>query len=217
MHLSLHNYWRSSASYRVRIALALKELRYDYIAVSIKAGDDAQHADAYRKLNPQARVPVLQADDQILTQSMAILEWLDEVVPSPPLLPTNPYERAQVRALAQIIVADIQPLQNIGVTHHLATISVDQELITGWVRHWITRGLTAFEHQLTRGTPGVFCHRDSPSLADICLVPQCYAARRFGVDLRAFPSLLAIEQHCLVQDAFKRAAPENQPDAEKLT
>jgi maleylacetoacetate isomerase len=214
MHLTLHNYWRSSASYRIRIALALKELPYEYIGVSIQTGIDAQHEEAYRKLNPQARVPTLQANGQVLTQSMAILEWLDEVVPNPPLLPTDAFERAQVRALAQIIVADIQPLQNIAVTRHLATIGLDNKVITDWVKHWITRGLRVFEHQLTYATPGVFCHRDSPSLADICLIPQCYAARRFGVDLESFPTLLAIEQHCLAQDAFKRAAPENQPDAE---
>lgn len=214
MVLKLHNYWRSSASYRVRIALALKDLPYDYIAVPIKPGVDGQHAPDYLKRNPEARVPTLDADGQLLTQSMAILEWLDEAVPNPPLLPSDSWSRAQVRALAQIIVADIQPLQNLAVTRQLRTLGIDDEGVKQWLQHWITRGLTVFEQQLKRGQPGAFCHGSAPTLADICLVPQCYAARRFGVALDNFPTLLAIEQHCLSLAAFRQAAPEAQPDAE---
>lgn len=217
MMLKLHNYWRSSASYRVRIALALKNLPYDYIAVPIKPGVDGQHTLGYLKRNPEARVPSLEVGGQFLTQSMAILEWLDEGVPNPPLLPTDSWSRAQVRALAQIIVADIQPLQNLAVTRQLHTLGIDDEGVKQWLQHWITRGLTAFEQQLKRGKPGAFCHGSAPTLADICLVPQCYAARRFGVELDDFPMLLAIEQRCLTLAAFQHAAPEAQPDAEVLS
>lgn len=214
MRLRLHNYWRSSASYRVRIALELKHLGYEYIAVPIQPGIDAQRDNAYLARNPEGRVPTLEVDGYPLSQSMAILEWLDEAVPNPPLLPADPLDRAHVRGLAQLIVADIQPLQNLGVTRHLQTLGLDESQVATWTRHWITRGLTVFEQQLQRGRAGDFCHGQSPTLADICLIPQCYAARRFGVSLDDLPRVRAVEQRCLDLEAFRRASPEQQPDAE---
>ena len=217
MFLRLHNYWRSSASHRVRIALALKNLPYEYVAVPIKPGADAQHDSGYLKRNPEGRVPTLEANGHVLTQSMAILEWLDEVVPNPPLLPADPWDRAHVRGLTQLIVADIQPLQNLSAHRQLRALGINDAGITSWIHHWINRGLSAFEQQLVRGRPGPFCHGTAPTLADICLIPQCHAARRFGVSLAPFSLVSQIEQHCLSLECFQTAAPENQPDAEAAT
>lgn len=215
MQIRLHNYWRSSASYRVRIALALKNLPYEYVAVPIKPGTDAQQTPDYLGRNPEGRVPTLEADGHMLTQSMAILEWLDEVIPNPPLLPADPWERAHVRGLAQLIVADIQPLQNLSVSRQLHAIGVSEASVADWIHHWIARGLAAFEQQLTRGRHGPFCHGTTPTMADICLIPQCHAARRFGVSLQRYSRISAIEQHCLALECFRTAAPEQQPDAEQ--
>lgn len=214
MQLRLYNYWRSSASYRVRIALGLKDLAYDYVAVSIKPGADNQSAPSYLERNPEGRVPTLETEGHVLTQSMAILEWLEEAIPNPPLLPADIWERAHVRSLAQIIVADIQPLQNLAVTRQLHTSGFNDEQVAQWAQRWIKRGLTVFEQQLARGRPRDFCHGLSPTLADVCLIPQCYAARRFGITLEPFPKIMAIERRCLTLEAFAKAAPDQQPDAE---
>ncbi len=211
----LHGYWRSSATYRVRIALALKGLACEYRPVNIATDRSAQFAADYRSLNPEARVPTLEAEGAILTQSWAILEWLEERYPAPPLLPETPAARARVRSLAQLIVADIQPLQNLGVTEYLKQpLGADPQAVSGWLRHWISRGMAAFEAQLARdAATGRFCHGDTPTLADVCLVPQCYSARRFGVDPAAYPSISRIEAACQTLPAFAAAAPERQPDA----
>jgi maleylacetoacetate isomerase len=211
----LHGYWRSSATYRVRIALALKGLACEYRPVNIATDRSAQFAADYRSLNPEARVPTLEAEGAILTQSWAILEWLEERYPAPPLLPETPAARARVRALAQLIVADIQPLQNLGVTEYLKQpLGADPQAVSGWLRHWISRGMAAFEAQLARdAATGRFCHGDTPTLADVCLVPQCYSARRVGVDPAAYPSISRIEAACQTLPAFAAAAPELQPDA----
>jgi maleylpyruvate isomerase len=214
--LTLHTYYRSSAAYRVRIALALKGLPWTPAGVNLVRGGGEQHGEAYRRLNPQGRVPLLVDGDVTLSQSLAIIEYLDEVHPSPPLLPADAAGRARVRSLAQLIACDIQPLQNISVTRYLAReLQLGDAVVRAWQVHWISSGLAALERRLAEepGT-GRFMHGDTPTLADCCLVPQCYASRRFGVDTAAFPTLAAIEQRCLELEAFQSAAPERQPDAE---
>jgi len=214
--IRLYSFWRSSASYRVRIALAVKGVPYEYRAIDLKGGAGDQYGDAYLAVNPEARVPTLEVDGQRLTQSMAILEWIEETHPSPALLPRDAVERARVRSLAQLIVADIQPLQNVAVTRYLReTLKQEPPVVAAWLGEWIGRGMRALEERLAResGT-GRFCHGDTPTLADVCLVPQAYSARRFGVDTAPFPTITRIEQACNALAAFAAAAPERQPDAE---
>jgi maleylacetoacetate isomerase len=215
--LTLYTYFRSSAAYRVRIALNLKGLAYEPRFVHLLKGE--QRLPEYRALNPQARVPTLVDDGQALTQSLAIIEYLEETHPEPPLLPRNPWDRAQVRALAQIIACDIHPLNNLRVLDYLKnTFGHDEAARTTWIRHWIAEGFEAFEAHLARHATrhekgGRFCFGATPTLADICLVPQAFNARRFGCDLAAFPRIRAIEEHCLSLPAFRDAAPDRQPDA----
>jgi maleylacetoacetate isomerase len=213
--LRLHGYWRSSASYRVRIALQCKGLDFEYVPVHLVRSGGEQYSAEYRALNPQSRVPALETPDGVLTQSMAILEWLEEVYPEPALLPRNPGERARVRALAQIMVADVQPLQNTSVTRFLqGTLNVDDAALQVWFREWVGRGLRAFEEMLAQAPGGGdFCVGDAPTLADVCLVPQCHSARRFGVDPAVYPRIAHIERACCQLPAFQRAAPDRQPDA----
>ncbi len=213
--LRLYSYWRSSAAYRVRIALELKGLDYDYLPVHLVQDGGVQYSAAYREINPQARVPSLATPGGVLTQSMAIMEWLDETYPEPALLPADAYARAQVRGMAQLLVADIQPLQNLSVTGYLReTVHADEAAIKAWLQHWISRGLGAFEELLARQPhAGDFCLGATPTLADVCLVPQCYSSRRFGLDPAAWPRIARIEQACVALGAFQRAAPEQQPDA----
>ena len=213
--LRLYNYWRSSASHRVRIALQLKKLDYEYLPVDLRQGGGEQFSAAYRALNPQSRVPALETPDGVLTQSMAILEWLEETYPQPPLLPTTAHERARVRAMAQILVADVQPLQNLSVTRYLKeSLHVDDAAVTRWLHEWIGRGLATLEDMLGRGgAGGDFCHGTRPTLADVCLVPQCEGARRFGVELTAYPRIARIDTACAGLAPFQRAAPTAQPDA----
>jgi maleylpyruvate isomerase len=213
--LRLYNYWRSSASHRVRIALQLKGLDYEYVAVNLGAGEGEQFSAAYRALNPQSRVPALETPDGILTQSMAILEWLEEAHPEPPLLPRARGERARVRAMAQILVADVQPLQNQSVTRYLqGTLQLDSAAVKAWLREWVGRGLSALEEMLAREPlQGAFCLGTQPTIADVCLVPQCASARRFGVDLADYPRVRAVDEACSAIAAFERAAPQQQLDA----
>jgi maleylacetoacetate isomerase len=215
--LRLYSYWRSSAAYRVRLALEYKGLPFDYLPVHLLRDGGEQFGADYLRVNPQSRVPALEVGGEVLTQSMAILEWLDEAWPDTPrLLPGSALERARVRSLAQLIVADIQPLQNTAVVRVLREQhGFSDEQVKGWMREWIGRGLRALEQRLERepGT-GRFCHGDLPTLADVCLVPQCYASRRFGVDPAQFPRIAAIDAACGEIEAFQRAAPERQPDAE---
>jgi maleylacetoacetate isomerase len=216
--LRLYSYWRSSAAYRVRIALAIKGLAYEYVPVHLLAGGGEQFLPAYTVLNPQARVPTLVTPEGTLTQSMAILEWLEEWRPEPALLPANRAARARVRAMAQLLVADMQPLQNVATGRALRSrFAADDAAITLWRQDWAQRGFAALEQLLAREPmQGAFCVGDAPSFADVCLVPQCYSARRFGVEFAAWPRLAAIEQRCLALDAFRAAAPEQQPDAQTL-
>jgi maleylacetoacetate isomerase len=214
--LRLYNYWRSSASYRVRIALELKGLSYEYLPVHLLADGGQQFTPAYRALNPQARVPALETPDGVLTQSMAIIEWLEETYPQPALLPRTPGLRARARALAQILIADVQPLQNQSVTAYLQReLQVDQIALKAWLRHWIGTGLGAVEELLGQESGrGDFCVGDTPTVADVCLVPQCASSRRFGVDPADYPRIARIERSCNAIAAFQRAAPARQPDAE---
>jgi maleylpyruvate isomerase len=212
--MRLYSYFRSSASYRVRIALNLKGLVFDYVPVHLSRDGGEQFTPAFRSVNSQALVPVLRSGDDILTQSLAILEYLDELYPNPPLLPATPDGRARVRSLAQAIACDIHPLNNLRVLRYLTNrLGLSDEARNDWYRHWVELGLTALEARLsTEPATGRFCHDDQPGLADCCLVPQLYNARRFQCDLSAYPTLLAIEDHCHTLDAFQQAVPERQPD-----
>jgi maleylacetoacetate isomerase len=214
--MRLHNYFRSSASYRVRIGLNLKNLRYDYLPVHLSRGGGEQFQAAFRAMNPLAVVPVLEHEGALLTQSLAILEYLEEVEPSPPLLPRGAVERARVRALALAIACEIHPLNNLRVLNYLSgSVGVTPDVKTEWYKHWVGVGLAALEVTLA-GSPdtGTFCHGEQPSIADCCLIPQLFNARRFGCDLSGYPTLVAIEKVCLELSAFRDAAPERQPDAE---
>jgi maleylpyruvate isomerase len=214
--MKLYTFFRSSASYRVRIALNLKGLAYEQIPIHLRRAGGEQFAASYRAVNPQALVPALDDGGQILTQSLAIMEYLEERYPKPPLLPSEPVERARVRSLALIVACEIHPIQNLRVLVHLKNnLKQSDDDLNVWARHWIDLGLSALE-QTVACVPqrGKFCFGDAPTLADICLVPQLANARRFGCDLSAYPRLLQIETACNALPAFANAAPEKQPDAE---
>lgn len=217
--LQLYTYWRSSASWRVRIALQLKGLAYEPRFVHLVRDGGEQHHSDYLAINPQGRVPVLVDGDRVITQSLAIIEYLDETQREPALLPVDAAARAQARALAQLIACDIQPLQNTGTTLYLRDgVGADKGQVAAWLKHFIGNGLTAFEAVLAKRARALpFCHADQPGLADCCLVPQCFAARRFGVDVDAgsFPLIAAIERNCQQLGPFQRAAPETQPDRDQ--
>jgi maleylacetoacetate isomerase len=182
--------------------------------VHLAADGGQQYSAAYRALNPQSRVPALETAEGVLTQSMAIMEWLEETYPEPPLLPGAPAARARVRAMAQIMVADVQPLQNVSVTNYLhEQLHLDESAIDTWRRAWVGRGLAALEEMLGRDAPGDFCLGAHPTLADACLLPQCASAHRFGVAMDAYPRIARIEKACNAIGAFQRAAPAQQPDA----
>jgi maleylpyruvate isomerase len=209
--MKLHGYFRSSASYRVRIALNLKGLSAEHLAHHLRKGE--QCAPAYLAINPQGLVPALEAEDAVLTQSLAIIEWLDETHPAPPLLPEDPLRRAKVRAFALVLACDTHPVQNLKVLARLRQLGLPEEQVTAWAA-WANReGLTACE-RLIAGETGPFCFGDQPTIADLCLVPQLANARRFGVDLAAFPRLLKAEDAARNIQAFADAAPDRQPDAE---
>ena len=213
--LRLYGYWRSSASHRVRIALQLKGLDYEYVPVDLRTDGGAQFSAEYRALNPQSRVPTLETPDGLLTQSMAIMEWLEETHPQPPLLPSDARRRARVRALAQILAADVQPLQNTSVTRYLReTLHVDEPGLAAWLEEWIGRGLAAVEDLLRREpVSGDYCVGERPSIADVCLAAQCESARRFNVALEPYPRIARIDAACGALGAFQRAAPQQQSDA----
>jgi maleylacetoacetate isomerase len=209
--LRLYGYWRSSAAYRVRIALELKGLAYEPVPTDLRAG--AQHDPAYRARNPQGLVPTLEDGDLLLHQSLAIIEYLDETRPDPPLLPKDPVGRARVRALAQAVACDIHPLNNLRVLKHLkGELGQDEAGVQRWYAHWIALGLGALE-RMVGATAGRFAFGDSPTLADCCLVPQVYNARRYHCDVEPHSTLRRVEAACLALDAFQRARPERQPDA----
>ncbi len=210
--MELYGYFRSSAAYRVRIALNLKQL--DYATVPLSLLDGEHKRAAYLAKNPQGFVPFLSDGDVALGQSLAMLEYLEESYPQAPLLPADAAGRARVRQIAQIIACDIHPLDNLRVLKYLTgELKVSEEQKTAWYHHWIIEGFRAVEVLLGDGKAGDFCHGDSPTFADLCLVPQVYNARRFDCPLDDFPRIIRIADHCNELDAFIRALPENQPDA----
>ncbi|WP_313076338.1 maleylacetoacetate isomerase [Melaminivora sp.] len=215
--LKLYSYFRSSAAYRVRIALALKGLPYETVPVHLLKDGGQQHGAAYRATNPQALVPALQesADGPVLTQSLAIIEYLDEAHGGAPLLPGDALGRARVRALAQAVACDLHPLNNLRVLRHLKhDLGVSEEQKDAWYAHWVALGLAAVEEMLARSPEtGRFCHGDAPGLADCCLVPQVFNAQRFNCPMDGYPTIARIVAECEALPAFQQAAPERQPDA----
>jgi len=214
--MKLYNYFRSSASYRVRIALNLKGLGYEYCSVHLSRNGGEQFSPAFRELNSLSLLPVLENDEARLTQSLAIIEYLDEVYPEPPLLPHSPLERARVRALALSVACEIHPLNNLRVLGYLSgELGVSNEAKARWYQHWVALGLAGLEAEIARGPAGRFCHGDAPGLADCCLIPQLFNARRFNCDLSPYPRILGIEDSCSALAAFRDAAPDRQPDTEQ--
>jgi maleylacetoacetate isomerase len=211
--MKLHGYFRSSAAFRVRIALNLKGLSYEQVFIHLRKGE--QSAPDFLRVNPQGLVPALEDDGVVLTQSMAIVEYLDETYPEPPLLPRTPMERARVRAIAQAIACDIHPIDNLRVLNYLKNVlKVTTEQHDAWYNHWIVEGFTGVEALLAQPGTGKFCHGDTPGLADICLVPQVFNGKRLNAPLERFPRVMKVFGACMALDAFKTAAPENQPDKE---
>lgn len=213
--MQLYTYFRSSAAYRVRIALNLKGLAAEEIYLHLRKREHL--ATDYLKLNPQGLVPTLIDDDGVtLSQSLAILEYLEETRPQPPILPGEAAARGRVRQLAQIVACDIHPIDNLKVLNYLTNeLGVSDEARVTWYQHWIGQGMTALERLLADSdATGRYCHGDTPGMADICLVPQVYNAQRFDTDMSAYPTVMRINDACLQLDAFAKAAPDVQPDAE---
>jgi maleylpyruvate isomerase len=211
--VKLYTYFRSSAAYRARIALNLKGVAYEMASIHLTKGGGQQHGAEFRAVNPQRRVPALALDNgETLIQSLAIIEYLDEAFPTPPLLPSDPVARAHVRALAQVIACDIHPLNNTSPLFYLKnTLKHDQDTINAWYAHWVTVGFEAVETLLR---PGPYAFGDKVTIADVCLVPQVANARRFNVPLDPFPKIVAVDAACLKLPAFDKAKPDNQPDKE---
>ncbi|MBK6007504.1 maleylacetoacetate isomerase [Ramlibacter ginsenosidimutans] len=212
--MKLHNYFRSSASFRVRIALELKGLAYDYLPVHLVKGE--HKSERYAAVSPSGLVPALETDSgEVIGQSMAIIEYLDETHPEPPLLPKDPLGRARVRALAQLIACEIHPLNNLRVLKYLVRdMKVTEEAKNTWYRHWVRSGLEAYEAELQRLPASTFSFGDTPSLADCCLVPQIFNGKRFDVDFSGLPRTMAAFDACMKLPAFQRAQPSNCPDNE---
>jgi len=214
--MKLYSYFRSSAAYRVRIALNLKGLDHEIVPIHLVRNGGENNRPEYLAKNPLALVPTLEVNEGSLIQSLAIMEYLEEIHPAPPLLPEAPADRARVRAIAQTIASEIHPLNNLRVLHYLVQqMGADETAKLAWYRHWIHDGLSGVEKLLADNpAAGKFCHGDSPTFADCCLVPQVYNARRFDCPLEAFPVIRNIVEYCESLPAFTGAAPENQPDAE---
>ena len=213
--MKLYTYFRSSAAYRVRIALQLKGLAYEAIPVHLLRDGGEQHHSTYKALNPQGLVPALDTGSAVLTQSLAIIEWLEETYPERPLLPRDADARAAVRAIAQAIACDVHPLNNLRVLNYLTqTLGVTEAQKNAWYLHWVNTGLAAVEQMLvSAGSSGAFCVGDSATLADCCLIPQVFNARRFACDLSAMPTIVRIADACEQLPAFVAAAPAQQSDA----
>jgi maleylacetoacetate isomerase len=213
--LRLYSYWRSSAAYRVRIALNLKRLHYETVPVHLLEGGGRHRTLEYRAIHPQAMVPALMHGNRTLRQSMAIIEYLDETWPDPPLLPATARDRARARAIAQAIACDIHPLNNLRVLQYFEDVwSVPSPERDEWVRHWLREGLGAVEEMLAEHhSTGTFCDGEQPGLPDCCLVPQVFNARRFSIGLEAYPTIRRIYDACMLLPAFDAARPDLQPDA----
>jgi maleylpyruvate isomerase len=216
LSLELYSYWRSSASYRVRIALNLKALPYSYHGVDLLHDGGDQWKAPYKGVNPQSRVPTLVHDGLRISQSLAIIEYLEETFHQPALLPRDPADRAHVRMLSQIIACDVQPMQNTSTTRYLKdTLHHDDATIGKWMQEWIVRGLDAYDAHLARDpVHGKFSHGDTPTMADCCLVPQVFNGQRFDCDFSGLPRTMAAFEACMQLDAFQRAQPSRCPDAE---
>lgn len=214
--MRLYNYWRSSTSFRVRIALNLKKLEFEYAACHLRK--DEHRGEDYLALNAQGLVPTLELDDgRLISQSLAIIDYLDEVYPDPPLLPLDPFARSRVRSLAQAVSLDIHPVVNLRVLEFISgELHHSEETVAYWFRHWTTETFAALETRLAgEAETGRFCHGQRPTLADICLVPQVLSGARFDVDMTAYPTISRIYDACMQLDAFAKAAPALQPDAEQ--
>lgn len=210
--MRFHGFFRSSSAYRCRIGFRLKSVAYKFAPTPLRSG--AHRTPQFRALNPQALLPVLETGTGVFTQSLAILEWLDETFPTPPLLPADTAERAHVRAFALAIACEIHPLQNLRVLGYLRTeLGLDEAAVNRWLARWLGDGLAACEAMLEARPAARFCFGDAPGLADICLVPQMFSADRFGIDTSAFPRLNAVRAACEQLPAFADAAPGRQPDA----
>lgn len=214
--MKLYSFFRSSASYRVRIALNLKGLSYEQSAIHLRRGGGEQFSETYKAINPQALVPALEENGKILTQSLAIIEYLDEKYTEPPVLPRDPVDKALVRSMALVVACEIHPIQNLRVLNHVKKeYNQTDEQVNRWAQHWIDLGLSALEQLITaQPKRGKFCFGDIPTVADICLVPQLGNARRYGCDLSKYPTIMNVEKNCMALPAFADAAPEKQPDAE---
>jgi len=214
--MKLYSYFRSSAAYRVRIALNLKGLAYEYAPIHLLRDGGQQLKPDYRELNPDGIVPTFIDGDNVLTQSLAIIEYLEETHPEPPLLPGTPLDRAFIRSVALQIACEIHPVDNLRVLKYLKhTLKVGDEAKDAWYRHWLESGFESLEKRLANDSRvGTLCFGDTPTLADLCLVPQVYNARRFNLDMSRYPTIERIADHAAQIDAFARAAPGQQPDAE---
>jgi len=212
--MKLYTYFRSSAAFRVRIALNLKGLAYETAFIHLAKGE--HRAPAYGAINPQSLLPTLEDGGRLLTQSLAIIEYLEETHPQPPLLPKDPLARARVRSLAMLIACEIHPVNNLRVLTHLKrALGQSEEQVNAWYRHWIADGLAKFEADLARGKDGGrFCHGDQPGMADCCLVPQIFNAQRYQCDTAPFPATMRTLAECMKLEAFDRAQPSKQPDAD---
>ena len=211
--MQLYSFFRSGTSHRLRIALNLKGLATEYVAVDLRT--EAHQSADYKALNPQGLVPTLVKDGQVITQSPAIIEWLEETHPTPALLPSTPDDRARVRALAALVACDIHPINNRRILEYLRhTLKVDEAAINTWCAHWITQGFDGYEALLRANTQRRrFSFGDAPGLADVYLVPQVESARRFKVDMARWPLISAVDAACMALEAFQKAAPAQQPDA----
>lgn len=211
--MKLYTYFRSSAAFRVRIALNLKGLDYQPAFVHLAKGEHRK--PEYAAVNPQALVPTLEDDGRRLTQSLAILEYLEETHPQPPLLPQDPFARGRVRSLALLIACEIHPLNNLRTLRHLKnSLGQSEQQLNGWYRQWVADGLAKLEAELQNPGTGQFCHGQTPTIADCCLVPQIFNAKRYQCELGAYPAVMRVFDACMQLDAFVRAQPDKQPDAE---
>jgi len=211
--MKLHNYFRSSASFRVRIALNLKGLDYQYIPVHIARGE--HKTGPFAAISPDMLVPLLEDDGERFTQSMAIIEYLDEIQPEPPLLPHDPVGRARVRALSESIACEIHPLNNLRVLKYLVReLKLDDDAKNAWYRHWVREGMLAFERQLNQLPAGIYCYGNTPTMADCCLVPQIFNAKRVNASFEGLPRTMAAFEACMALPAFQKAQPSNCPDNE---
>jgi len=214
--MKIFGYFRSSAAFRLRIAMNFKGLSYDYNLVNLQSGDHL--SDDFKRINPQGRVPAIDIEGNILTQSLAIIEYLDEVYPAPPLLPSDPIGKAKVRGIAGLIACDIHPLNNLAVLNYLRDqLTAEEEARLAWYRHWVKEGFDGLELILGANVEtGQFCFGDTPTVADICLVPQVVNAKRFNCNLASYPEILRIFEECMSLSQFADADPMNQPEAAEL-